>query len=45
MKFKITNAEKLIAMHQDEQEEQCLLTLDEKKKKFEDYKQLLDKKV
>jgi len=45
MKFKSTNVEKLIGMHQDEQEEQCLLTVDEKKKKFEEYKQLLNRQV
>jgi len=31
-------------MHQNE-DEQDLLTLDEKKKKFEEYKHLLDKQV
>jgi hypothetical protein len=44
IKFKSTNVEKLIVMHQNE-EEQDLLTLDEKKKKFEEYKHLLDKQV
>jgi len=49
VKFKSTNVEKLIGMHQnneeEEQEKQHLLTLDEKKKKFDVYKQLLDKQV
>ncbi len=50
MKFKSTNVEKLIGMHQNNEEEeqekkQHLLTLDEKKKKFDVYKQLLDKQV
>jgi hypothetical protein len=44
IKFKSTNVEKLIVMHQND-EEQDLLTLDEKKKKFEEYKHLLDKQV
>jgi hypothetical protein len=50
VKFKSTNVEKLIGMHQNNEEEeqekkQHLLTLDEKKKKFDVYKQLLDKQV
>jgi hypothetical protein len=47
VKSKSTNVDKLIEMHQneDEQENQHLLTLDEKKKKFEEYKHVLDKQV
>jgi hypothetical protein len=48
MKFKSTNAEKLIGMYQndeEEQDEQNLSTLEDKKKKFDEYKQLLDKQV
>jgi hypothetical protein len=50
VKFKSTNVDKLIGMHQNDEEEQQqenqhLLTLDERKKKFEEYKHLLDKQV
>ncbi|CAF0884722.1 unnamed protein product [Rotaria sp. Silwood1] len=45
VKFKPIDAEKLFAMHQneDEHEHEDLLTMDEKKKKFDEYKQILDK--
>ncbi|CAF4175968.1 unnamed protein product, partial [Rotaria sordida] len=45
VKFKSIDAEKLYAMHQNEEEHENedLLTLDEKKKKFDEYKQILDK--
>jgi hypothetical protein len=42
-KFKATNVGKLMEMHENTEEDQHLLTLDEKKKKFDQYKQLLDK--
>jgi hypothetical protein len=47
VKFKSMNVEKLLIMHQndEEQENECLLTLDEKKKKFDEYKNLLNKQV
>ncbi len=48
VKFKSTNAEKLIGMHQNdegEQEQTHVLTLDEKKKKFDDYKHSLNQQV
>jgi hypothetical protein len=44
-KFKATNVGKLMEMHENTEEDQHLLTLDEKKKKFDQYKQLLDKQV
>ncbi|CAF4110344.1 unnamed protein product [Rotaria sp. Silwood2] len=47
VKFKSIDAEKLFAMHQNEEEHENeneeLLTLDEKKKKFDEFKQILDK--
>jgi len=47
VKFKSIDAEKLYTMHQNEEEHENedLLTLDEKKKKFDEYKQILDKQV
>ncbi|CAF1060643.1 unnamed protein product [Rotaria sordida] len=47
VKFKSIDAEKLYAMHQNEaeHENEDLLTLDEKKKKFDEYKQILDKQM
>jgi hypothetical protein len=47
VKFKSTNVEKLIGTYQndDEQENQHLSTLDDKKKKFDEYKDLLVKQV
>ena len=52
VKFRATNVEKLMEMHQNAEEEeeegehqQHSLTLDEKKKKFDEFKHLLDKQV
>ena len=47
VKFKLIDAEKLYATYQNEEEHENedLLTLDEKKKKFDEYKQILDKQV
>ena len=46
VKFKSIDAEKLYAMYQNEEHEnEDLLTLDEKKKKLDEYKQILDKQV
>ncbi|UJR21113.1 hypothetical protein I4U23_024213 [Adineta vaga] len=41
VKFKAANADRLLEIHQNEEQEQQL-TLDEKKKKFEEYKHLLE---
>ncbi|CAF3527435.1 unnamed protein product [Adineta steineri] len=42
IKFKSTNVEKLLVMYQNEEKQEDI-TLDEKKKKFNDYKNQLDK--
>ena len=45
MKLKPTNVGKLLSMREEQETTEHLLSLEEKKKKFEEYKQVLDKQV